>query len=109
MTRDGTAAGDDRSLSVLSGELFKLVAAYARQETLDPLKALGRFVAFGVAGAIMVGAGGVLITLAAVRAVQSETGHHLGGDLSWVPYLAGVLVAGLGAIWSLGRISRGLR
>jgi hypothetical protein len=50
-----------------------------------------------------------MLTLTAVRVVQAETGHHLRGDLTWVPYLAGVVIAGLGAVWATARIVKGDR
>ena len=53
--------------------------------------------AFGVVGALLLGIGGGLLALAAVRAVQAETGQHLHGSLTWVPYFGGILVAGVGA------------
>jgi hypothetical protein len=90
-------------------ELLGLVIAYAKQETVVPLKNLGRFVAWGVAGALLLATGGAFLTLTAVRVVQSETGHHLRGDLTWVPYMGGALVAGAGAAWAATRIVRGSR
>jgi hypothetical protein len=84
-----------------------LVIAYVKQETIVPIKSLGRFVLYGVAGASLLGAGGGLLTLAAVRAVQAETGSHLRGSLTWVPYVGGILVAGLGAGWAVSRIGKG--
>ncbi len=87
-------------------DLKDLVVAYAKQETLDPLKALGRFLAFGVVGAVLLSVGTVLGALAIVRAIQTETAPHLTGDLSWVPYAGGILfglaVAG-GAASRIGR------
>lgn len=97
----------DKSVAVLGNELLGLVIAYAKQETLDPLKSLGRFVAWGVAGALLIATGGVLLALAAVRAAQSETGAHLHGNLSWVPYAGGLIVALVGAVWSVSRIFKG--
>ena len=96
--------GDDKSVSTLVNELAGMVIAYVKQETVVPLKALGRFVAFGVAGAVLLAVGGGMLTLAAVRAAQSETGRHLTGNLTWVPYVAGILVAGAGAGLAASRI-----
>jgi hypothetical protein len=100
---------DDKSVGDLAGELSSLVVTYAKQETIDPLKSLGRFVAFGIAGAILIAVGGAVLTLAAVRLLQNETGAHLSGNLTWVPYMGGILLALAGAGWSLSRITKGLR
>jgi hypothetical protein len=94
-------------LTQAGGEFVQLVTDYAKQETLGPLKGLGRFLVFGVAGSVALGAGGVLLLLAGLRALQTETGSTFGGHLSWLPYLitaaAAVAVMGLAA-W---RITKG--
>lgn len=87
-------------------ELLGLIVAYAKQETLVPLKSLGRFVAWGTAGAVLLVVGWSLLVLTAVRAVQTETGRHLHGDLTWVPYTGGALVAAAGIGWAVARIAR---
>lgn len=102
-------AGDDKPLATLAGELAALVVAYAKQETVEPIKALGRFVAFGLAGGILLATGWVLVSVAALRAAQVETGSHLTGHWSWVPYVAGVLVAATGAALALARIGARVR
>ena len=107
MSGDKTGAGKDRSVSALGSELLGLVIAYAKQETVDPLKSLARFVAWGVAGAVLLATGGVLLALAAVRAAQAESGAHLSGNLTWVPYAGGLILALLGAAWSISRIFKG--
>ncbi|HXC76886.1 MAG TPA: hypothetical protein VNU19_07535 [Candidatus Acidoferrum sp.] len=88
-------------------ELFELVRDYAKQETLGPLKGLGRFVALGVSGSIFLSVGVAVLLVAGLRALQTETGSTFGGKLSWLPYVitagAAVLVAGL-AGW---RITKG--
>ena len=66
-------------------ELVDLVVSYAKQETLDPLKGLGKNVAFGVLGAVMVGTGTLFLSLSALRALQTET-DTFDGNLSWAPY-----------------------
>ena len=109
MIRSSADSGDDKSVGDLASELSGMVVTYAKQETIDPLKSLGRFVAAGIAGAILIAIGGVVLTLAAVRLLQTETGAHLRGDLTWVPYAGGSLLALIGVGWSLSRITRGLR
>ena len=79
----------------MASELWELTTTYAKQETIDPLKGLGRFLAFGVGGAIVLGAGFVLLLLAGLRALQTETGSTFTGNWSWAPYL---IVLGAGAI-----------
>jgi len=75
-----------RSMPELFGELKELVVAYARQETVEPIKGLGRYLAFGVAGSILVGTGLALGILALLRALQTETGTRFDENLSWAPY-----------------------
>ncbi len=98
------AARDDdaKSIPQVASELWELSLAYAKQETIDPLKGLGRFllwgilgsVLFGVGGAVLFGLGSILLLLAALRALQTETDTTFTGNLSWIPYLI-VLAAAL--------------
>jgi Putative Actinobacterial Holin-X, holin superfamily III len=105
-----TSRQDTKSIQVLVREFFELAVAYLKQETLDPLKALGRFVAFGLAGAICLSTGAVLVGVGGLRALQRETNLHWTGDWSWLPYLIVVLfcliVAGL-AVSRIGKLPRG--
>lgn len=88
-------------------EALQLVVEYVKQETLTPLKGLGRYLVFGIAGSLALCAGLVLLLVALLRALQTETGTTFSGDLSWLPYVivcaAAVLVMGLAA-W---RITKG--
>jgi hypothetical protein len=94
-------------------DVFRLAVAYAKQETIDPIKGLGRFLAFGLAGGLLIGFGLVLSLLALLRALQTETGEHLTGNWSWVPYLLTavgcvVALAGIGMAFVRGnRTNRG--
>ncbi|MGA2521345.1 MAG: hypothetical protein ABSG81_11080 [Acidimicrobiales bacterium] len=105
--RDGARSGRDGGLTAAGGDFIQLVVDYAKQETLGPLKGLGRFLAFGVAGSVALSAGGVFLLLAVLRALQSETGSTFTGHLSWLPYLItavlAVAVMGLAAL----RITKG--
>jgi hypothetical protein len=90
-----------------TGELAELVVGYAKQETLGPLRGVGRFVLFGLLGSSLLALGLSVLALAALRALQSETGAVFAGDRSWAPYLivaAGSLVVAGAAAW---RVTRG--
>jgi hypothetical protein len=73
-------------------ELVDLVIAYAKQETLEPLKGLGKRAALGLGGALLLGIGGVFCSMAALRAMQSETDFFEGHNLSYLPYFATVVI-----------------
>jgi hypothetical protein len=68
-------------------EFVDMVVAYAKQETLGQLRGVGRYLAFGVGGSILLGVGLLLLLLALLRALQTETGSTFKGNLSWAPYL----------------------
>jgi hypothetical protein len=105
--REREQSGRTSGLTSAGGDFFQLVIGYAKQETLEPIKNLGRFVAFGLLGSVLLAVGAVFLLLAGLRALQSETGSSFTGNLSWLPYLitgaVAVVVAGLAA-W---RITRG--
>ncbi len=89
------------------GEAVQLVIDYVKQETLDPLKGLGRFLAFGIAGSLALCVGAVLLLLAVLRLLQAETGTTFTGHLSWIPYLiVSALALALIAL-SAWRVARG--
>lgn len=99
---------NDKSIPDLATDLWDLVRAYAKQETIEPAKGLGRFVAFGAAGSILLGLGTVLLVLAVLRALQDQTGTTFDGNWSWAPYLltlvicVGVIGAALSAVRKKG-------
>lgn len=92
-------ADSSKSVPVLLSELRELVVGYFKQEAVEPIKALGRFVAAGLAGSLFLAIGLITLTLAGLRALQTETGTTFTGNWSWAPYLitlAGcALLAGL--------------
>jgi hypothetical protein len=103
---DSNARGG-KSIGTLVNELVALIVAYVTQQTIVPIRSLGRYLLFGIAGALFMGIGGGLLGLAAVRLIQAETGHHLRGSLTWASYAGGLLVTGIGAALSIRRIARG--
>ena len=88
------------SLSTDARELVDLVVGYAKQETLDPIKKLGKTIALGIVGAVAVGLGVVFLSLGALRAMQSET-ETFDDNLTFLPYVIamGVLLIGAGVAW----------
>jgi len=89
-------------------ELKDLIVAYLRQETVVPLKQLGRYLAFGVAGSLLMGVGVILWALGSLRLLQTQTGDTFTGDWSWVPYLIvfAALVIGAAIVWMLRKSYR---
>jgi drug/metabolite transporter (DMT)-like permease len=85
-------------------ELWELVVAYFKQETLVPLQQLVRVVALGLAGALLLGFGVVCVTVGGLRLLQEETGSTFTGNWSWAPYAIMTVVLALGGAltWKLG-------
>lgn len=81
-------AGDDA---------FQLTVDYLKQETVQPLKGLGRFLYMGIAGSFFLAGGILLVLIGILRLLQTETGTALTGDWSWVPYVS-VMVLGIAVI-----------
>jgi hypothetical protein len=73
-------------------ELVDLVIAYAKQETLEPLKGLGKNAALGLGGAVLLGIGGVFCSIGALRAMQSETDFFERHNLTYLPYFFTVII-----------------
>jgi hypothetical protein len=83
-------------------ELKDLVVAYAKQETTDPLKGLGRYIGYGLAGAVLMGTGIGFLAIGLLRALQGNRGWLFHGNWSWVPYAIDVigLVAIAALVWT---------
>lgn len=94
----------EKSIPALAAELWDLVRAYAKQETVEPMKGLGRYAAFGAAGSIVLSVGLVLLLLGGLRALQTETGTTFTGNWSWAPYL--LALAGVAVVLAL--VARGM-
>lgn len=91
--RRGGEDGHRSRLRASGGDAVQLVIDYVKQETLEPVKGLGRFLVFGVAGSLALCVGAVLLLVALLRLLQSETGSAFAGHLSWLPYLIVTVVA----------------
>lgn len=93
---------DDKTLRPVDDDvsvsgLVDLVKSYAKQELTTPLSGAGRWLGFGIAGALLLGFGVAMVLLGALRLIQTEWPRVASGSLSWISYLI-VLVACVGAM-----------
>ncbi len=102
MAKGDNASADKSGNPKLVGqvnEIKNLTIGYARQEVLGPLKTLGRYLGFGIAGAFAIGIGSVVVLIGVLRVLQTETGSTFRGNWSFAPYLlttmAGALIMAL--------------
>ena len=106
-------AAKESAISGAAGakDVFKLSLDYIKQETKGPLAGIGRTLAAGVAGALLIGTGLVLCAMALLRGLQSAfatevsvakpSGEgHLSGSFSWAPYM----IAALGCLVLIGLV-----
>ena len=100
------AKAEEKGTGEVITDLVDLLKNYALQETVDPVKNLGRFVGFGVGASLCWGIAGTLITLGVLRVLQVETRDLLDGNFSFVPYLGAIVVSLLGAYVSIKLIKK---
>ena len=73
-------------------EIKNLAVRYIKEETIQPLKDMGRFVAWGALGSLLVGFGYFFLLFGALRFLQDQF-KVLDGTLSWIPYLIVTVLA----------------
>jgi len=85
-------------------ETVELLRRYVVQETLTPLKHLGRTLVYGVFGAITLGAGVLFLLVAGLRALETETGSTFAGTWSFAPFLlmSGAAAVSIAVVFLLG-------
>ena len=84
----------NKPVPTLVMELWDLVVTYLKQETIAPVKDLGRFLVRGLIGSFLLGIGLIMLMVAALRALQTETGSAFDGNWSFVPYVITLVAAG---------------
>ena len=97
-----------RSLSTTDQvtDVVESVKAYARQETIEPLKGAGRWLAAGTAAAVCLGLAMVFGALAVLRLSQDLGGTTLDGSWSFLHYLITFVITGVFVGITFSRISR---
>jgi hypothetical protein len=87
-------------------EIKQLALRYIKEETIQPLKDLGRFIAWGALGSLLVGFGYLFLLFGALRFLQEQF-KVLDGTLSWIPYLIVVVLAAIIVSLTVWRIVSG--
>jgi len=103
-TQDGpnkADAGDPGSQIAFTIELVK---AYARQETLDHFKGMGKWIAFGLVGATSLAIGIVLLVVGLLRLLQDVGKDTFYGFWSIVPYVIVLLVCVVAIALAFSRV-----
>jgi hypothetical protein len=68
---------------------------------------VARYLAFGIAGSVLLSIGLLLLALSGLRALQTETGSTFTGNWSWAPYLICTVAVVLVAAVAVLAVSRG--
>ncbi len=76
--------------------LITLVKQYAKQETLGPLRGAGRYLKFGVTGALCMALAFVFLVLALMRGLQEIA--FFDGNWSVLVYLVALLASAMVAV-----------
>ncbi len=82
-------------ISRIINELFALITTYLKEQTLMPLKRIGRYVGFGIAGSFFIAIGLFLVSLGFLRYLQTLSPFD--DTFSFAPYLL-VIVADLAVV-----------
>ncbi len=104
LARQAEKAKQNEQASV--GEVIDYVKAYAKQETLGPLKGAGAWLGWGAAAALSLGLGLVLLLVGLLRLLQTEWDRSATGSLSWLSYLIVLIVAVILLALTLTRIKK---
>lgn len=99
-------ADDEKSISEVVGELKELTVSYAKQETVDPLRGLGRYLGWGVGGSFVLAVGLGMVGLAGLRYLQTETGTTFTGSWSWAPYAITMVVLVVIAVVAISAVKK---
>lgn len=82
-------------ISKIVNDLITLVTTYLKEQTLVPLKRLGRYIGLGIAGSVFMSLGLLLLSLGFLRYLQTLSPFE--DTFSFAPYLL-VVVADIAVI-----------
>ena len=104
LARQAEKANQPEDASV--GDVIDYVKAYAKQETLGPLKGAGNWLGYGFGAAAALGLGLELLLVGLLRLLQTEWERSAAGNLSWLAYLVVLIVAAALLALTLLRIKK---
>ena len=87
-------------------DVIDLVIAYAKQETVEPLRGAGRWILWGLASMVFICAGVLLVVLGALRLSQDLLGETFATSWSWVPYVVSMCACALVVLIALLQIKK---
>ena len=87
-------------------ELYDLVVNYAKQQTIEPIRGVGRWLVFGLIAAVLMSIGLVLGVLGVLRVLQTTAIGESNG-WSWTGYLITMVVCLTVGWLAISRIRRG--
>lgn len=93
MKRDDRLTGAIGDSEQAAKATFALLRRYVLQETVTPLRHLAARAALGTAAAVLTGLGTVVLLVAVLRVLQTETGSTFAESWSFAPYLLTAAVA----------------
>lgn len=98
--RDSMLHSVDRVADVVDS-----VKQYARQETVEPLRGAGRWLAYGVLASVCLGLAVIFGVLGVLRLAQDLGGDVFHGSWSWIPYVIALCVNVLLVVVAFSRIN----
>ena len=101
-TRPPTRGSDDSSI----GDVIDTIKAYAQQQTIGPLKNVGRWLAYGAAASFTLAIGLIVLLLGVLRLIQAEWDRAATGSLSWLAYVITLIVTVILLVLTLMRIKK---
>ena len=88
------------------GDVIDLVKTYVKQETVGPLKGIGRKIGIGIAGALLLGLGLFFLALGLLRLIQTKIPRLAEGTMSLLSYLIVIVFCGLVTVLALSRVKK---
>jgi hypothetical protein len=88
------------------GDVIDTIKAYAQQQTIGPLKNVGRWLAYGAAASFTLAIGLIVLLLGVLRLVQAEWERAATGSLSWLAYVITLVLTVILLMLTLMRIKK---
>ena len=98
--------GNKKTDSGQVGDVIDLVKIYVKQETVGPLKGIGRKIGVGVAGSLLLGLGLFFLALGLLRLIQTKLPRLAEGTMSLLSYLIVIVFCAIVTLLALSRVKK---